>query len=145
MDTDRIMRFALKLAGMRNVTADSGIHVKGHGIKRVLVAIDVGTSELLLARELGCDACISLHFFFQAEDGIRDYKVTGVQTCALPISTVVASRKSPEEIITAPTNARSGDAVIPAATSGIPRIMQTTATPSSLRPAPFGPDRKSVV
>src|SRR5256885_7508661 len=29
---------------------------------------------------LGCN------FFFQAEDGIRDYKVTGVQTCALPIS-----------------------------------------------------------
>src|SRR5256885_4262180 len=36
-------------------------------------------------------------FFFQAEDGIRDYKVTGVQTCALPISisgrgTVVTGR-----------------------------------------------------
>src|SRR5256885_5130723 len=27
-----------------------------------------------------------LVFFLQAEDGIRDYKVTGVQTCALPIS-----------------------------------------------------------
>src|SRR5437764_13117815 len=27
-----------------------------------------------------------LHFFFQAEDGIRDTSVTGVQTCALPIS-----------------------------------------------------------
>src|SRR5256885_7118418 len=27
----------------------------------------------------------SFFFFFQAEDGIRDYKVTGVQTCALPI------------------------------------------------------------
>ena len=26
-------------------------------------------------------------FFFQAEDGIRDRLVTGVQTCALPIST----------------------------------------------------------
>src|SRR5699024_11782698 len=26
-------------------------------------------------------------FFFQAEDGIRDRNVTGVQTCALPIST----------------------------------------------------------
>src|SRR5256885_320165 len=26
-----------------------------------------------------------MFFFFQAEDGIRDYKVTGVQTCALPI------------------------------------------------------------
>src|SRR3989454_235990 len=28
---------------------------------------------------------IYFFFFFQAEDGIRDYKVTGVQTCALPI------------------------------------------------------------
>src|SRR5699024_12020056 len=27
-------------------------------------------------------------FFFQAEDGIRDRNVTGVQTCALPISTI---------------------------------------------------------
>ena len=29
-------------------------------------------------------------FFFQAEDGIRDYDVTGVQTCALPILTAAA-------------------------------------------------------
>src|SRR5882762_6090840 len=29
---------------------------------------------------------ISICFFFQAEDGIRDSSVTGVQTCALPIS-----------------------------------------------------------
>src|SRR5690606_3063510 len=28
----------------------------------------------------------NLFFFFQAEDGIRDFHVTGVQTCALPIS-----------------------------------------------------------
>src|SRR5690606_12714589 len=28
----------------------------------------------------------SFSFFFQAEDGIRDFHVTGVQTCALPIS-----------------------------------------------------------
>src|SRR2546429_4444373 len=30
--------------------------------------------------------CIIFFFFFQAEDGIRDVAVTGVQTCALPIS-----------------------------------------------------------
>src|SRR5256885_5112826 len=30
-------------------------------------------------------SCLFFFFFFQAEDGIRDYKVTGVQTCALPI------------------------------------------------------------
>src|SRR5260370_34796159 len=30
------------------------------------------------------------YFFFQAEDGIRDSSVTGVQTCALPISILAA-------------------------------------------------------
>src|SRR2546428_2303228 len=30
--------------------------------------------------------CLGFYFFFQAEDGIRDLIVTGVQTCALPIS-----------------------------------------------------------
>src|SRR3989449_6159788 len=34
----------------------------------------------------GCCRFIVLFFFFQAEDGIRDVAVTGVQTCALPIS-----------------------------------------------------------
>ena len=34
---------------------------------------------------LSCLCCFSV-FFFQAEDGIRDRLVTGVQTCALPIS-----------------------------------------------------------
>src|SRR2546429_2023377 len=29
--------------------------------------------------------CVRVFFFFQAEDGIRDVAVTGVQTCALPI------------------------------------------------------------
>src|SRR6516162_2558063 len=36
---------------------------------------------------------MSFFFFFQAEDGIRDYKVTGVQTCALPISRHSASTR----------------------------------------------------
>src|SRR2546430_11948952 len=31
------------------------------------------------------DLSLSVFFFFQAEDGIRDLTVTGVQTCALPI------------------------------------------------------------
>src|SRR5688572_31739004 len=30
-----------------------------------------------------------VYFFFQAEDGIRDLTVTGVQTCALPISMII--------------------------------------------------------
>src|SRR5688572_22231897 len=35
--------------------------------------------------------CFFFFFFFQAEDGIRDLTVTGVQTCALPISVAPAS------------------------------------------------------
>src|SRR2546430_4891321 len=34
----------------------------------------------------GRSRVVSSFFFFQAEDGIRDLTVTGVQTCALPIS-----------------------------------------------------------
>src|SRR5256885_14948767 len=34
---------------------------------------------------ISVDDDVLFFFFFQAEDGIRDYKVTGVQTCALPI------------------------------------------------------------
>src|SRR2546430_2988445 len=45
-------------------------------------SIIVFHSVMLDKRILGC--CV--FFFFQAEDGIRDLTVTGVQTCALPIS-----------------------------------------------------------
>src|SRR5215475_3620117 len=36
-------------------------------------------------RALKIEKRLRLFFFFQAEDGIRDFHVTGVQTCALPI------------------------------------------------------------
>src|SRR5690606_39551033 len=38
-------------------------------------------------------------FFFQAEDGIRDFHVTGVQTCALPISGSLAVFRHPTEAL----------------------------------------------
>src|SRR5258706_10821263 len=41
-------------------------------------------------------------FFFQAEDGIRDWSVTGVQTCALPISHVCRSGGRRGEVIVVP-------------------------------------------
>ena len=45
-------------------------------------------------------------FFFQAEDGIRDWSVTGVQTCALPIYKVVCT------VIEAPASAHEGQSLI---------------------------------
>src|SRR3712207_8112793 len=41
------------------------------------------------------EMCHWLFFFFQAEDGIRDIGVTGVQTCALPIWGGGGSRSGP--------------------------------------------------
>src|SRR6266436_8828876 len=40
-------------------------------------------------------------FFFQAEDGIRDVAVTGVQTCALPISGLQAHSAGPLDLLLA--------------------------------------------
>src|SRR5207244_10509158 len=48
-------------------------------------------SRLHLVQKFAWQGCESQYFFFQAEDGIRDDLVTGVQTCALPIS-AIASR-----------------------------------------------------
>src|SRR5690625_5321968 len=42
------------------------------------------TSQISYYNNLNTEHC-DFFFFFQAEDGIRDGHVTGVQTCALPI------------------------------------------------------------
>src|SRR5688572_32603859 len=42
-------------------------------------------------------SCGIFFFFFQAEDGIRDLTVTGVQTCALPIFAVDLSVGGPDQ------------------------------------------------
>src|SRR5256886_5777955 len=39
---------------------------------------------MVISQDVGCERSY-VFFFFQAEDGIRDLTVTGVQTCALPI------------------------------------------------------------
>src|SRR5436190_8384424 len=49
----------------------------------------VDERDLIISDELNHGSIIDgcrMTFFFQAEDGIRDHCVTGVQTCALPIS-----------------------------------------------------------
>ena len=46
----------------------------------------------MVERRIGIKDCEKKYtFFFQAEDGIRDWSVTGVQTCALPIWLLLGS------------------------------------------------------
>src|SRR5262249_58039793 len=72
---------------------------------------------------------LCLFFFFQAEDGIRDWSVTGVQTCALPISTRSAC--------SAPPRPMAESTAIPAATAApAPRTDRgIVALATALRPS----------
>src|SRR5256886_11132751 len=55
---------------------------------RERAALDEIRPRFLLSEHASAARVLHLHFFFQAEDGIRDLTVTGVQTCALPICRV---------------------------------------------------------
>src|SRR5689334_23411136 len=80
-------------------------------------------------------------FFFQAEDGIRDGTVTGVQTCALPIFQVDAIDVSPEMIAWAQQTATPGVTYAVADVAALPWPDATfDVVVSSL-----SQDRKSVV
>src|SRR2546430_12222112 len=48
---------------------------------------------------------LSLFFFFQAEDGIRDLTVTGVQTCALPIFAACVALRRAFQLLVFPDSA----------------------------------------
>src|SRR5438876_6029409 len=61
-------------------------------------------------------------FFFQAEDGIRDGRVTGVQTCALPISRVRAVLRRSERPPSRGELIRVGDVEL-----DLPRMRVTVA------------------
>jgi putative NIF3 family GTP cyclohydrolase 1 type 2 len=61
VDTDKIMKVGLELAGWKKRPADSAVHVKGKNINKVLIGIDIGTAELMLAKHLGCNGVIAHH------------------------------------------------------------------------------------
>jgi len=61
MNTKRMMEIALELAGISEVPVDSGIHVDGENIKKVLIGVDMDTQELMLGDKLGVDCVVSHH------------------------------------------------------------------------------------
>src|SRR5687767_6078395 len=58
---------------------------EGRGSANTVQVVAAGSDTFGLADSSSLVSLIAI-FFFQAEDGIRDKLVTGVQTCALPIS-----------------------------------------------------------
>src|SRR5205807_6830965 len=90
-----------------------------------------------------------LAFFFHAEDGIRDYKVTGVQTCALPISHSASSVVPPlkSDIMLACRNIVPliERMPIPSTMRSVPPVPSTGSPGSARAGRVFHSDRKSVV
>lgn len=61
MNTEEIMQLALDLAGLDEPLADSAIYLRAENVRRVLIGIDLGPAELLLAKQLGYDLAIAHH------------------------------------------------------------------------------------
>src|SRR3712207_2487358 len=59
----------------------------GVGTVARIASVEIADGSIGLLATGGARFEVMRWFFFQAEDGIRDIGVTGVQTCALPIST----------------------------------------------------------
>jgi putative NIF3 family GTP cyclohydrolase 1 type 2 len=61
MNTEEIMKLSLELAELKKVPEDSAIYLGGDNIAKILFGIDAGVPELLVAKQLGCDAVIAHH------------------------------------------------------------------------------------
>jgi putative NIF3 family GTP cyclohydrolase 1 type 2 len=61
LDTDEILNIALDMVDWNSIPADTAVHVHGKNIKKVMLMIDVTTADLMLAKNLGCDAVITHH------------------------------------------------------------------------------------
>lgn len=61
VSTEELMQLATDLAGLDEAPKDSGIHVPGSGIRRVIFALDVNVGLIVLAKQLGYDAVIGHH------------------------------------------------------------------------------------
>ncbi len=60
LNTDQMIRIALRLAELDELPIDSELTVPGENITRVLAGIDMGTAELMLAKQMGYD-CVFRH------------------------------------------------------------------------------------
>src|SRR5256885_11718409 len=88
---------------------------------------------------------VDSYFFFQAEDGIRDYKVTGVQTCALPICRHPRTRHRQDQQLSGPRRAEADGPDGPPADGSARRLLRADRVRGLPEDRRRTGDRKSVV
>src|ERR671916_1652533 len=100
---------------------------------------------LVMINEKKKDGVYLVFFFFQAEDGIRDHCVTGVQTCALPIYLKLAlllNAVSPElgGVLVRGEKGTAKSTAVRALAKLLPPIKVVAGCPYSCDPAAPNPD-----
>jgi putative NIF3 family GTP cyclohydrolase 1 type 2 len=61
LDTNEILEISLDMVQWNSIPADTAVHVHGKKIKKIMLMIDVTTADLMLAKNLGCDAVVTHH------------------------------------------------------------------------------------
>ena len=61
LDTNEILEISLDMVQWNSVPADTAVHVHGKNIKKIMLMIDVTTADLMLAKNLACDAVVTHH------------------------------------------------------------------------------------
>ena len=119
MTTEQIMGIALNLSGLTEIPPDSGVHLPGDKIHRVLATIDCGVDDLLLARVLRCDAVITHHPEWTAS--LRGWTLVSRQIdqmveCGVPVAKAEAAIQRRMQSVELNTHPRNYGRVLQAAT-----------------------------
>ena len=119
MTTEQVMKIALNLSGLTEIPPDSGVHLPGDKIHRVLATIDCGVDDLLLARVLRCDAVITHHPEWTAS--LRGWTLVSRQIdqmveCGVPVAKAEAAIQRRMQSVELNTHPRNYGRVLQAAT-----------------------------
>ena len=86
------MQLALDMVGYAEVPGDCAIYVPGSGIRRVMIGIDIGPAELLLAKQRGYDCVIAHHPAGAVPDRFSVYRRHALQMTAFGVPREEAER-----------------------------------------------------
>ncbi len=118
MTVDDIMAVAVDMANLEDVPADSGVHVLGGSVKKILATVDCDVGDLLLARELGCDAVLTHHpegvAALQGWQVIRR-QIEQLVECGVPIAAAEAAIQRRLQQVELNSHARNYGRVVQAA------------------------------
>jgi hypothetical protein len=118
LTTEEIMQVALDLSRLRDVPCDSGVHVRGDTVRRVLATIDCDVADLLMAGTLRCDTVLTHHP--EGPASLHGWKLIALQIeqmveCGVPVARAEAAIQRRSQSVELGSHARNYARVVQAA------------------------------